>query len=188
MTQALTDLKSQIATAVDACHSKKAEELAILEMDKQAFTDYLIICHGSNPRQVQAIADEVQLRIKTEFRSLPNNTEGYQQAQWVLMDYVDFVVHIFTAEQRRFRDLERLWKSATRVSLNEIRTRPMRPRKAPGAETPVKRRGARPKVAATAKTRKAMREATSRRAPAKKTAKKSAKKAAKKTPRRRGKR
>src|SRR3954470_12824869 len=119
-----SELKKQIAAAIQACLEKKAEELSILEMEKGsgAFTDYFVLCSGTNPRQVQAIADEVELRLKsTGLR--PNNVEGYKQAEWVLIDYVDFVVHVFSEKARKFYDLERLWKSARRLEPADLRAR-----------------------------------------------------------------
>src|SRR3954452_23670379 len=118
------ELKQQISAAIQACLEKKAEELSILEMEKGsgAFTDYFVLCSGTNPRQVQAIADEVELRLKsTGLR--PNNVEGYKQAEWVLIDYVDFVVHVFSEKARKFYDLERLWKSARRLEPADLRAR-----------------------------------------------------------------
>ena len=111
-----SELKKQVAAAIQACLEKKAEELSILEMEKGsgAFTDYFILCSGTNPRQVQAIADEVELRLKaTGMRA--THVEGYNQAEWVLVDYVDFVVHVFSEKARKFYDLERLWKTAKRL-------------------------------------------------------------------------
>src|ERR1700716_3888019 len=110
------DLKKQVAAAINACLDKKAEELTILEMEKGsgAFTDYFVLCSGSNPRQVQAIADEVEMRLKTAGMP-PTHIEGYRQAEWVLLDYVDFVVHVFSEKARKFYDLERLWKTAKRL-------------------------------------------------------------------------
>jgi ribosome-associated protein len=111
-----SELKKQVSDAIQACLEKKAEELSILEMEKGsgAFTDYFILCSGTNPRQVQAIADEVELRLKgTGMR--PTHVEGYNQAEWVLVDYVDFVVHVFSEKARKFYDLERLWKTAKRL-------------------------------------------------------------------------
>ena len=118
-----SDTKRQMLTAVAACEAKKAEEISILEMAKSssAFTDYMLICHGTNPRQVQAIADEVELRLKQESRAYPNQIEGYNQAEWVLMDYVDFVLHIFSAQARKFYDLERLWRNAQHISTDDLR-------------------------------------------------------------------
>jgi ribosome-associated protein len=111
-----TDLRKQVSEAISACQDKKAEELTILELEKGsgAFTDYFVVCSGTNPRQIQAIADEVEERLKkTGLR--PNNVEGYKQAEWVLLDYVDFVVHVFSEKARKYYDLERLWKSAKRL-------------------------------------------------------------------------
>ena len=96
------EVQRQIITAVAACEEKKAEEISLLRMEKSssAFTDYMLICHGTNPRQVQAIADEVELRLKRDSGSYPNQIEGYNQAEWILLDYVDFVLHIFSANAR----------------------------------------------------------------------------------------
>jgi ribosome-associated protein len=116
-----TELKKQVFAAIQACQEKKAEELSILEMEKGsgAFTDYFVLCSGTNPRQVQAIADEVELRLKNSGLR-PAHVEGYNQAEWVLIDYVDFVVHIFSEKARRFYDLERLWKSARRLAPGDL--------------------------------------------------------------------
>ncbi len=118
-----TELKKQVAAAIQACLEKKAEELSILEMEKGsgAFTDYFVLCSGTNPRQVQAIADEVELRLKGA-GIRPNSVEGYNQAEWVLIDYVDFVVHVFSEKARRFYDLERLWKSAKHLEPGDLKT------------------------------------------------------------------
>lgn len=118
-----SELKKQVAAAIQACLEKKAEELSILEMEKGsgAFTDYFVLCSATNPRQVQAIADEVELRLKAA-GIRPNNVEGYNQAEWVLIDYVDFVVHVFSERARKFYDLERLWKSAKRLKPADLKT------------------------------------------------------------------
>jgi len=117
-----SELKNQITAAIQACLEKKAEELSILEMEKGsgAFTDYFVLCSGTNPRQVQAIADEVELRLKNEGLR-PTHVEGYNQAEWVLIDYVDFVVHVFSEKARKFYDLERLWKSAKRLAPADLK-------------------------------------------------------------------
>jgi ribosome-associated protein len=115
------ELKRQVSEAIQACLDKKAEELSILEMEKGsgAFTDYFVLCSGTNPRQVQAIADEVELRLKkTGVR--PAQVEGYRQGEWILVDYVDFVVHVFSEKARKFYDLERLWKTAKRLESTEL--------------------------------------------------------------------
>src|SRR5215472_7756029 len=120
--------KQQVAQAVKAVQNKKGEDVAILEMDRAAgaFTDYFVVCSGTNPRQIQAITDEVERQLG-DAGVRPNSLEGYNQAEWVLMDYVDFVVHIFSERARRFYDLERLWKSARRLKPADLA------RKAPAA-------------------------------------------------------
>lgn len=135
-----SELKKQVAAAIQACLEKKAEELTILEMEKGsgAFTDYFVLCSGSNPRQVQAIADEVELRLKNA-AVRPTHIEGYNQAEWVLIDYVDFVVHVFSEKARKFYDLERLWKSARRLGPQDLESRP-RTRKTAGRKTPTGKR------------------------------------------------
>jgi ribosome-associated protein len=120
------DLKHQVNEAILACQDKKAEQVTVLELEKDsgAFTDYFVVCSGTNPRQIQTIADAVEERLKA-LGLRPTHTEGYKQAEWVLLDYVDFVVHIFSENARRYYDLERLWKSATRLEPAEL----MAPRK-----------------------------------------------------------
>ena len=118
-----SELKKQVSAAIQACLEKKAEELTILEMEKGsgAFTDYFVLCSGTNPRQIQAIADEVELQLKrTGLR--PTHVEGYNQAEWVLIDYVDFVVHVFSEKARKFYDLERLWKAAKRLEPADLKS------------------------------------------------------------------
>ncbi|HLH07895.1 MAG TPA: ribosome silencing factor [Terriglobales bacterium] len=113
--------RGQVLEAVHACEDKKAEDIAILELDKDsgAFTDFFVICSGSNPRQVQAISDEVEQRLSRSGER-PANVEGYKQAEWVLLDYVNFVVHVFSPKARNFYNLERLWKSAKRFQPSEF--------------------------------------------------------------------
>lgn len=125
-----SELKKQVASAIQACLDKKAEELSILEMEKGsgAFTDYFVLCNGTNPRQVQAISDEVELRLKRA-GLYPTHIEGYNQAEWVLIDYVDFVVHVFSEKARKFYDLERLWKSAKRLEPGDLKAAPKKPKK-----------------------------------------------------------
>ena len=115
------ELKHQVVAAIQACLDKKAEEISILEMEKGsgAFTDYFVLCSGTNPRQVQTIADEVELRLKTA-GVRPAHVEGYRQGEWILVDYVDFVVHVFSEKARKFYDLERLWKTAKRLEPSEL--------------------------------------------------------------------
>src|SRR6476619_2156346 len=118
-------IRQQVARAVKAIESKKGEDIAILEMDRSsgAFTDYFVVCSGTNPRQIQAIADDVQKQLE-EVGQRPNSVEGYNQAEWVLLDYVDFVLHIFSERARKFYDLERLWKSARKLSPADLAKKP----------------------------------------------------------------
>jgi ribosome-associated protein len=127
------DSKQQISEAIRACLEKKAEEITILELEKGSgpFTDYFVLCSGTNPRQVQAISDEVEERLeRTGLR--PTHVEGYKQAEWVLLDYVDFVIHVFSEKARKFYDLERLWKSARRLEPDELVAGGRTARRAPG--------------------------------------------------------
>jgi len=121
---ATVETKKMLAVAADACDSKKAEDIRILALDpsESALTDYFLICSGTNDRQNVAIADEVESRLKKEFGTLPNSVEGRRQGEWVLLDYVDFVVHIFLPEKREYYGLERLKKSATRLSVPDLNT------------------------------------------------------------------
>jgi ribosome-associated protein len=120
----INETRRQVIEAIAAAQDKKAEDLTILELDKNsgAFTDYFILCSGTNPRQIQAIADEVELRLKGSLGLYPAHTEGYNQAEWVLLDYVDFVVHVFAENARRYYDLERLWKSARRLEPADLKS------------------------------------------------------------------
>lgn len=98
--------------AVRAAESKKAEDIKVLDLRGiTSFADYFIICTGTNPRQIQTIADEIETRLK-EYGERPVNVEGYTNAEWVLVDYGDFIVHIFTEQSRSYYDLERLWRDA----------------------------------------------------------------------------
>src|SRR6478736_9155247 len=120
------ETRQQVARTVKAIESKKGEDIVILEMDKNsgAFTDYFVVCSGTNPRQLQAIADDVQKHLE-EVGQRPNSVEGYNQAEWVLLDYVDFVLHIFSERARKFYDLERLWKSARRLTPADLAKKPV---------------------------------------------------------------
>jgi len=116
------DIRRQVALALEAVNNKKAEDVTLLQLpgESSTFTDYFLICSGSNPRQVQAIADEVDERLSKDMGVEPNAREGYQTAEWILLDYVDFVVHIFNTQRRAYYDLERLWKSAHRLTAEEL--------------------------------------------------------------------
>lgn len=113
-----------VAAAAAASAEKKAEDTRILELDPSdsGFTDFFLIMSGTNTRQVVAISDEIELRLKREFGTYPHSVEGRRQGEWVLMDYVDFVVHIFVAEKRAYYDIERLRKSATSMDIDDFAT------------------------------------------------------------------
>ncbi len=103
--------------AVEAAQSKKAEDIAVLDLkDVATFTDTFVICSGLNPRQNQAISDEIETQLKQEGLRAAS-IEGYQQAEWILMDYGYFIIHIFSRRARDYYELERLWKSARRVAI-----------------------------------------------------------------------
>jgi len=163
------DTQELLLAAAAACEDKKAEDIRILALDpsESGLTDYFLICNGTNDRQNVAITDEVEIRLKRDFGIYPNSVEGRRQGEWILMDYVDFIVHVFSAEKRAFYGLERLRKSATTISVAELNTE---------------------MKAAIATTRKAQlstgKKAAAKKAPAKKvvTKKAPAKKAARKTP------
>jgi ribosome-associated protein len=121
---ATTETRRMVLAAAEACEDKKAEDTRILELDAvdAGFTDFFLITSGSNERQTQAIADEIEIRLKKDFQTYPNSVEGRRQGEWILMDYVDFVVHIFLAEKRTYYDIERLRKSAKTVDLRQLKT------------------------------------------------------------------
>jgi ribosome-associated protein len=111
-----------LLAAAAAAEDKKAEDIRILALDpaESGLTDYFLICNGTNERQNVAITDEIELRLKREFGVYPNSVEGRRQAEWILMDYVDFIVHVFSPEKRAFYGLERLRKSATTLSVDDL--------------------------------------------------------------------
>lgn len=103
--------------AARAAEEKKALNIRVLDLrGVSSFTDFFIICSGANARQIQAIADEVGHQLK-KAGELPIGVEGYGTAEWVLADYGDFIVHVFSEKARSFYDLERLWRQAKEVSL-----------------------------------------------------------------------
>ena len=110
-------LDARIESALHAASDKKAHDLVVLDLRPVAtFTDYFLIASGTNARQVQAIADEITERLKRE-GTRAERIEGYKTAEWVLVDYGDFIDHIFEDKSRRFYDLERLWREGVRVPL-----------------------------------------------------------------------
>jgi ribosome-associated protein len=115
-TVALPDTDRRVREAVSAADDRKAVELKVLHLQKISdFTDYFLICNGTSERQVQAIADGVEERLRAN-GVRPLHVEGYNRGQWVLLDYGDLVVHVFQEEQRRHYALERLWGDAPDVT------------------------------------------------------------------------
>jgi len=161
-TQAQQQTRILVQAAAAACEDKKGEDTRILELDPvdSGLSDFFLVTSATNDRQAVAIADEIELRLKKNFGVYANSVEGRRHAEWILLDYVDFVVHVFLAERRAFYDIERLRKSA----------RPLTP-----AEF-----DAELKAALAAKTRAARKKAATKAKPvrAAKTAEKAVKKAA----------
>src|SRR5467141_1192495 len=155
------DLKLQVSEAILACQDKQADNVTVLELEKDsgAFTDYFVMCSGSNSRQIQAIADAVDERLEALGMRV-THAEGYSQAEWVLLDYVDFVVHIFSEKARQYYDLERLWKTAKRLEPADLKKTPKK--------LVVKKPAAKAKKAAPKKTIKKSVSAKNARKPARK--------------------
>lgn len=173
------ETRRMVLTAAAACEDKKAEDIRILALDpaESGLTDYFLICNGTNDRQNVAITDEIEIRLKRDFGVYPNSVEGRRQAEWILMDYVDFIVHVFSPEKRAFYGLERLRKSATTISVDQL-----------NAELKALITTSRKKAEAKPAAKKAVAKKTAAKPAAKKAGKKSiakpkAKKAAKKTAR-----
>jgi ribosome-associated protein len=183
-----------LLAAAAACEDKKAEDIRILALDpaESGLTDYFLICNGTNDRQNVAITDEIEIRLKREFGVYPNSVEGRRQGEWILMDYVDFIVHVFSEEKRAFYGLERLRKTATTISVADLNAdvsariaaaRAKAPRKATSVKTGAEGLPALKKRAPAAKAApaKAAAKRAGSKVPAKKTAKKAVAKAVAKT-------
>ena len=110
-------LDERVLDALHAAAEKKALEPVVLDLREIAsFTDYFVIVSGANERQVQAISDEIYETLKKAGHSAAR-VEGYKTAEWILLDYGDFVVHVFEQKARKFYDLERLWRESKQVQL-----------------------------------------------------------------------
>jgi len=146
------DVRNQVQAAAAACEDKKGVDTRILELDPidSGLSDFFLVTSATNDRQAMAIADEIEHRLKKDFGVFPNSVEGRRKGDWILLDYVDFVVHVFLVERRAFYDIERLRKSA----------RPLTP-----AEFDSEL-----KAALAAKTVAARKKASAKKAPAKKAA------------------
>lgn len=114
------ELDERARLAIHCASEKKAVGLTAIDLREIAsFTEFFIITSGTNQRQVQAIADEIEEQLKKQLSERPIRIEGYNTAEWILMDYGDFVIHIFEQKAREFYDLERLWRDAKKVQLPE---------------------------------------------------------------------
>jgi len=173
-----TESNQLLLAAAAACEDKKAEDIRVLALDpaESGLTDYFLICNGTNERQNVAITDEIEIRLKREFGVYPNSVEGRRQAEWILMDYVDFIVHVFSPEKRAFYGLERLRKTATSLSVADLnaelkaRITTVRAKKASSkeAETKVAAKPAIKKTAAKTPVKVAAKTTAVKKAPAKK--------------------
>ncbi len=111
------ELDERILAALQAASDKKALDMVVLDLREIAtFTDYFVITSGTNERQVQAISDEVFEKLK-KAGTAAARVEGYKSAEWILLDYGDFIVHVFADKARKFYDLERLWRESKRITL-----------------------------------------------------------------------
>jgi len=119
----IKETKEQLAVALAAAEDKKAEDINLLQLpgEASALADFFLICTGNNGPQIRAIADNIDEELTKNFGIDPTNREGYENSEWILLDYVDFVVHVFSANSRRFYDIERLWKSAKRVTAADLK-------------------------------------------------------------------
>ena len=110
-------MPAAILAVIEAVRDKKADDVVALDLrTADAFTDFFIVCTGQNRRQVQAIADGVEAALKAK-KLRPTHVEGYERGEWVLLDYFDFVVHVFSPTSRAFYGLERLWGNAESLAL-----------------------------------------------------------------------
>ncbi|MEZ5346616.1 MAG: ribosome silencing factor [Pyrinomonadaceae bacterium] len=114
------ELDDEARIAIHCASEKKAENIVALDLREiTSFAEFFVIASGRNQRQVQAIADEINLKLKKQHKTKAIRIEGYDSAEWVLLDYGDFIFHIFNETSREFYDLERLWRDARRVQLPE---------------------------------------------------------------------
>jgi ribosome-associated protein len=112
-------LTSEVTRAVRAALDKKALDVVVLDLrHTPAFTDFFVLCSGQNPRQVKAIADNVEEALRAA-KIRPAHIEGYDRAEWILMDFFSFIVHVFSPNTREFYALERLWGDAERIEISD---------------------------------------------------------------------
>jgi len=137
---ASTETRNMVLAAATVCEDKKGEDTRILELDPMdsGFTDFFLITSGINEKQTQAIAEGIELELKRKFATYPNSVEGRKLGEWILMDYVDFVVQIFLKDRREYYDIERLRKSARRLDVDELKAALTRKTLAARKKTPAK--------------------------------------------------
>jgi len=117
-------LSAEVSKAVSAALDKKAADVVVLDLrHTPAFTDFFVLCSGQSSRQVQAIADAVEEALRTQ-KIRPSHVEGYAKAEWILMDFFSFIVHVFTPQTRAFYSLERLWGDAVRIDVEDSPVNP----------------------------------------------------------------
>jgi ribosome-associated protein len=162
ISQAQKQTRAMVQTAAAVCEEKKGQHTRILELDPvdSGLSDFFLVTSATNQRQAVAIADEIELRLKHNFGAYPNSVEGRRNGEWILLDYVDFVIHVFLDEKRAFYDIERLRKSARPLTPAEFdaelttalkeKTRAVRSKTA-AAPTPSAKQPAKAKKAATTK-------------------------------------
>jgi ribosome-associated protein len=162
ISQAQKQTRIMVQTAAAVCEEKKGQHTRILELDPvdSGLSDFFLVTSATNQRQAVAIADEIELRLKRNFGAYPNSVEGRRNGEWILLDYVDFVIHVFLDEKRAFYDIERLRKSARPLTPAEFdaeltatlaeKTRAVRS-KTGAALTPQAKRPAKAKKAAAPK-------------------------------------
>jgi ribosome-associated protein len=173
-------IRNLVQAAAAACLDKKGEDTRILELDPidAGLSDFFLVTSATNNRQTVAIADEVEHRLKKEFGAMPNSIEGRRQGEWILLDYVDFVVHVFLAERRAFYDIERLRKSARPLTPAEfdaeLKTALAAKTRAARARTPAGAKPAAAKAAVQTHPKKAARKTPAKKAGSKKSATKKA--------------
>ena len=188
LTPAQKQTRALVQAAAAACEDKKAQETRILELDAadSGLSDFFLVTSAANDRQAVAIADEIELRLKREFGVYPHSVEGRRNGEWILLDYVDFVVHVFLAERRAFYDIERLRKSARPLTPPEFdtelktalaeKTRTVRSKAETGARKPARKPAAKKAAKQIVSAKKKAPAKASRSAASKAAKRKSAKK------------
>ena len=163
ISQAQKQTRAMVQTAAAVCEEKKGQHTRILELDPvdSGLSDFFLVTSATNQRQAVAIADEIELRLKHNFGAYPNSVEGRRNGEWILLDYVDFVIHVFLDEKRAFYDIERLRKSARPLTPAEFdaeltatlaeKTRAVRSKTASAPPPPAKRPAKAKKAADTKK-------------------------------------